>query len=301
MTVLPRSARARVLLLFGLAVPAALAGWQFWPSPLMADLVYATPDGTPLKLDLDFPRPFHPPRPVVLFGPPDGEWPRLFKWEKRTRALIDRLTKRGYVVATIHYRLPGKYRFPAQIKDVKSAVRWLRANADRYGLAAERVGAVGVSSGGYGVSMLGTTGPGDGFEDAGDNAEQSSRVQAVVCLGVPGDFSEKVWPERMENTYLRPFLGVGYADDPALYARASPGTYASADDPPFLLFHSRNDLVVPFEMARTFADRLRRAGVPVTLVEDEGIEHVWSGERMDRAVEQTLDFFDRHLRAESSR
>jgi acetyl esterase/lipase len=295
---MPFPRRSRVLLLLGLALPAGLAGWRFWPSSQLAELVYATPDGTPLTLDLDFPRPFKPPSPLVLLAPPDGEWPRALKWEKRTRTLLARLSARGYAVATIHYRLPGKYRFPAQIEDIKSAVRWLRANADRYGLAADRIGAVGVSSGGYGVSMLGTTDPHDGFDGHGDNLEQSSRVQAVVCLGVPGDFAEKVWPERLENIYLRPFLGAGYADDPELYARASPGSYASADDPPFLLFHSRNDLVVPVRMARTFAERLQRAGVSVKLVEDEGLEHVWTGPRLDRAIEQTLDFFDEHVRGE---
>ena len=144
--------------------------------------------------------------------------------------------------------------------------------------------------------MLGTTGPEDGFEGSDGNAEQSSRVQAVVCLGAPADFAVKTWPERLETVYLRPLLGAGYEEDPALYERASPGAYASADDPPFLLFHSRDDLVVPVAMARAFADRLRRAGVPVTLVEEEGPEHVWTGPRLERAIEQALPFLDRHLR-----
>jgi dipeptidyl aminopeptidase/acylaminoacyl peptidase len=171
----------------------------------------------------------------------------------------------------------------------------LRANALPYGLDARRIGIVGVSSGGYGACMLGTTSPPDGFEGEG-NREQSSRVQAVVCLGVPADFAVKNWPQRLEDIYLQPFLGAAYAEDPALYQRASPGAYASADDPPFLLFHSRGDLVVPVHMARAFAGRLRRAGVQVTLVEEEGIEHVWAGEKLERAIEQSLHFLDRHLR-----
>jgi acetyl esterase/lipase len=198
-------------------------------------------------------------------------------------------------VATIHYRLPGKVLFPAPVEDAKAAVRWLRAHAERYGLDARRIGVLGVSSGGYGACMLGTTGPEDGFEGTGGHADQSSRVQAVACLGVPGDFRVKRWPERLEAMYLRPLLGASFAEDPALYERASPGAYASADDPPFLLFHSRDDLVVPVEMARAFANRLRQAGVPVTLVEEEGVEHVWTGPRLERAIEQSLHFFDRHL------
>lgn len=292
---LPRP-RLRLLLLLLLPGPAALAAWGLWPSPGWTGLVYSTPDGSPLTLDLDLPRGSPPPYPLILFAPPDGEWPRLFKAEPRCRALLNVLTGHGYAVATVHYRLPGKHRFPAQIEDGKAAVRWLRAHAAAYGLDARRIGVVGVSQGGYGACMLGTTGPGDGFEGACGDLDQSSRVQAVVCLGVPADFAVKNWPERLEALYLRPFLGAGYAEVPGLYERASPGAYASPDDPPFLLFHSRDDLVVPVEMAQAFAGRLRRAGVDVKLVEEEGMEHVWTGPRLERALEQTLHFFDRHLR-----
>jgi acetyl esterase/lipase len=294
MLALPRR-RLLSLLLPGAALLGGLAAWAFRPSPGWADLVYSAPEGSPLTLDLDLPTLAQPPYPLVLFAPPDGEWPRALKHEPRCRALLDRLTGHGYAVATVHYRLPGKHRFPAQIEDGKAAVRWLRAHADRYGLDARRIGVVGVSQGAYGACMLGTTGPADGFEGSGGCADQSSRVQAVVCLGAPGDFAVKHWSERTETLYLRPFLGAGHAEDPALYERASPGAYASADDPPFLLFHSRDDLVVPVEMARALAGRLRRAGVAVTLVEEDGMEHVWTGAKLERAIEQTLHFFDKHL------
>jgi acetyl esterase/lipase len=291
----------RLALVLGVVLLTALAAWSCCAATERTNLLYATADGVPLTLDLDYPAPSRPPPyPVVLFAPPDGEWPRALKHEPRSRRLLDQLTRHGYAVATIHYRLPGKYRFPAPVEDGKAAVRWLRANADRYGLDARRIGAVGVSSGGYGVCMLGTTGPADGFEGSGDNREQSSRVQAVVAMGAPAEFADRIWTDRLEFLYLRPFLGVDFADDPQRYERASPGAYASADDPPFLLFHSRDDLAVPVEMARALADRLRRAGVPVTLVEEEGVEHVWAGPKLERAIEQTLRFFDRHLRPEQS-
>src|SRR5262249_6985868 len=81
----------------------------------------------------------------------------------RCRLLLARLAERGYAVATAHYRLPGKYRFPAPVEDSKAAVRWLRANASRYGLDARRVGVVGFSAGAYGACMLGTTRPAGRF------------------------------------------------------------------------------------------------------------------------------------------
>jgi acetyl esterase/lipase len=285
----------RGALVLGPALLAGVAGWTYWPSSALTDRVYATADGTPLTLDLDLPTSSRPSYPLVVFVPHDGEWPRALKREPGCRALLDQLTKHGYAVATIRYRVPGKHHFPAQVEDGKAAIRWLRTHASRFGLDASRIGVVGVSAGGYGACMLGTTGPEDGFEGRG-TTEPSSRVQAVVGLGVPGDFAVPNWPDRLETIYLRPFLGAGYEEGPERYRRASPGAYASADDPPFLLFHSRDDLLVPVEMARAFADRLRRAGVAVTLVEEEGMEHVWTGAKQERAIEQTVRFLDRHLR-----
>jgi acetyl esterase/lipase len=291
-----RSLRRRSAFLLGAVVLAGMALWYFRSSSELTDLVYATADITPLTLDLDFPTPRPPQCPVILYAPPDGEWPRLMKRDPRCAMLFDKLTKHGYAVATVHYRLPGKYRFPAQVEDGKAAVRWLRTNAVRYGLDTRRIGVAGVSSGGYGACMLGTTDAKDGFEGEGGNPEQSSRVQAVVCLGVPADFTVKNWPRQLETVYLRPFLGASYEEDPERYERASPGAYASPDDPPFLLFHSTEDMVVPVEMARIFADRLLLSGVSVDLVEVHGLEHIWGGTKLERALEQMLEFFDRHLR-----
>ncbi len=151
------------------ALPAvALAAWLCVPAGVTG-FVYATPGGEPLRLDIDYPS-GPGPHPVVLFAPHRGDWPRSFKRDDRCRRLLDSLTRRGYAVATVHYRLVGEYRFPAQIEDGKAAVRWLRANAEQLRLATDRIGAVGVSAGGYGVCMLGTTGPGDGIDPPGGDA-----------------------------------------------------------------------------------------------------------------------------------
>ena len=270
--------------------------WGFWPSSGKTDLLYGTADNVPLTLDLDFPSPRGSSSPVILLLLPDSMLGASYKHERRCQALITKLTRQGYAVATPRYRPPGLYHFPAQVEDLKTAVRWLRASAGRYRLDTGRIGVVGVSSGGWGACMLGTTDAQDGFEGHGDNADQSSHVQAVVCIGVPGDFAIKTWTQGMERLFLQPLLGARYDDAPELYARASPAAYASEGDPPFLLFHSREDCVVPVEMARIFAARCKRAGVSVELVETPGIEHVWNGAKFDGALEQTLAFFDRHLR-----
>jgi acetyl esterase/lipase len=276
-------------------VIGAATWWWYRPRREHADLVYRVVDGAPLTLDLDLPGARRSRCPVILFVPPEGDWHRDFKREARFRMVIDALNRRGYAVATVHYRVPGKHRFPAPIEDGKAAVRWLRASAARYSLDPDRIGVVGVSAGGYGACMLGTTDAGDGLEGAEAGPGPSSRVQAVVSLGAPTDFTTKTWSELVESVYLQPFLGASYADDPALYRRASPGTYATRDDPPFLLFHSSGDEMVPVHHARTLERQLRSAGVTVDLVEVEGDAHVWDGPELERAIERALQFFDQHL------
>ena len=81
---------------------------------------------------------------------------------------------------TPDYRTAPAHRFPAQLEDCKAAVRWLRANADKYKVNPDRIGAVGFSAGGHLVCMLGTTRKPDGLEGSGGNPDRSSRVQAVV-------------------------------------------------------------------------------------------------------------------------
>lgn len=289
--------RFRVWLATGAALAAGVGLWLLWSYSPLVGIVYATHGGVRLTLDLDYPAERHPSLPVVIFAPPEAAWPRFLTGaEPRCRALRQALTEHGYVMATVRYRAPGRYPFPAAVEDGKAAVRWLRRNAARYGLDGDHIGGVGVSSGGYGLCMLGTTRPSDGFEGEDDDPSVSTRLQAVVTLGAPADFTTRVWTDKMESADLRPFLQASYASAPGAYARASPGTYATADASPFLLFHSNEDTMVPVEMARSFAARLRRAGASVELVEVNSLEHVWLGDKLDRAIERTIDFFDGHLK-----
>ena len=280
--------RRRIALLVAAAVSVAAALLVPLPDP---GFVYATPGGEPLRLDLDYPA-GPGPHPVVLFAPHRGDWPSSFKRDDRCRRLIAALTHRGYAVATVHYRLVGSHRFPAQIEDGKAAVRWLRENAARLALIPDRIGAVGVSAGGYGVCMLGTAG--DGF-DPPDADAASGRVQAVVALGAPVDLTVPI-SKTVERHYLRPFLGASLSEAPALHERASPGTYATPDDPPFLLIHAVGDTLVPVAQAHAFAARLRRAGVWVEVREEPGAMHVWGGEQLDGTLERVGAFFDQHLK-----
>jgi acetyl esterase/lipase len=94
--------------------------------------------------------------------------------------MTELLARRGYVAATVRYRLVPSACFPAQIEDCKAAVRWLRANARKYHINPDRIGAIGPLAGGHLSCLLGVTDKKDGLEGSGGNPEPSRRVQAVV-------------------------------------------------------------------------------------------------------------------------
>src|SRR4051812_28996229 len=116
-----------------------------------------------------------------------------------------KLAQRGYVAATVSYRLAPRHQFPAAVEDVKAAVRFLRANAQRYGIDPERIGAMGGSAGGHLVLMLGLT-PGE-FEGTGPNREFSSRVSCVVNYYGPTDFTQSYAKSVDAGEVLPLFLG----------------------------------------------------------------------------------------------
>jgi acetyl esterase/lipase len=293
------STKRTALTFAGILLLAGTAG-AFWiycsGGGSTAGLVFATPEGSPpLTLDIDYPPAGRGPFPTIVYIPHDPEWHPDFKQEDRIRRAVEVYTRAGYALATIHYRSPGKCPSPGPIQDAKAAVRFLRTNASQYRLNPDRIGAMGASVGGYGACMIGTTGPADGFDPPGDGV--SCRVQAVAALAAPADLTRKTWPEMLERMYMRPFLGAGFAEKPDLYRKASPGTYAGPDDPPFLLLHSPSDPLVPFAQSKAFAQQLQAGGVPVQLTEvsTPGL-HVASGDELERILQMAVPFFDEHLK-----
>lgn len=184
----------------------------------------------------------------------------------------------GFAVASIDYRLSDEAIFPAQIQDVKSAVRFLRANAASYQLDPGRFAAFGSSAGGHLAALLGTSGGVPAFEDAAlGNAGVSSAVQAVVDWYGPTDFarmdsqlSAQGCPGQGHHSAADSaeslVLGcqVGTAACAAANAAASPMTYVDANDPPFLVIHGTADCTVPRAQSADLAGSLRAASVCVS-------------------------------------
>ena len=214
-------------------------------------------------------------------------------WTKGNRGQMKsigkQLARQGFVAFSISYRLAPEHPFPAAVHDVKNAVRWMRANADEYGVSREQIVTFGYSAGAHLALMAALTGPEDGLEGDVSHPGVSSRVQAAVGGGSPTDLTLF-----SENRSTNAFLGGSKADLPELYRQASPLQYVSAEDPPVFLYHGRQDAVVGFEHAEVLTDGLQRVGVPVQLFSGR-FGHFYRFLFGDRDVAAAGDFLKQHL------
>ena len=258
------------------------------------DILYGMAGDTTLRLDLAMPSKGIGPFPAVVCIH-SGGW--IVGDRKEMDATLDVLARHGYVAIAPDYRLAPKHRFPACVEDCKAAVRWLRANAGKYNIDPNRIGAVGLSAGGHLACMLGVTSPSDGLDGTGDNAGKSSQVQAVVAMSAPTDLTSNLLhtPKVLKHT-LEPLLGGPPATNLDLYRKASPLHYRPTTPPPFLLIHGSADARVPIVQMKAFSDKLKacNGSVREVVLADEG--HTWAGEALLRSVDQMLTFFDEKLK-----
>src|SRR5262245_52883934 len=226
----------------GLLAMLALASAGFTQDAkpkLEKDIVYGKGGAVELQLDLAMPAGQGPfPAVICIHG---GGW--RYGNRKDLAMVIEKLAAKGYVAATISYRLTDKAPFPAQIEDCKAAVRWLRANAAKYQVDPDRIGCVGMSAGAHLACLLGTCRKEDGLEGQGGNPGQSSQVQCVVSIFGPTDLSARTWDKTIEENLLVPFMGGKIEDKPEIYKKASPIMYVHKGTPPFLFFHGTEDKI----------------------------------------------------------
>jgi acetyl esterase/lipase len=275
-------------------------------TPQYSDLAYGTASSAQ-KLDLYLPD-GSGPFPVVLIVH-GGAFMFGDKSHDISKAGTDQLLGRGYAVANVNYRLSGEAKAPAQIQDVKTAVRWLRAHAGAYRLNPNKIGVWGSSAGGNLVALLGTSGGVAALEGAHlGHAEQSSRVQAVVDWFGPIDFlqmdrqfhgtsctANHDAPDSPESQ----LIGAPIQTRPDLVQAANPITYVSPDSAPFLIQHGTADCVVPPGQSQLLYDALLPAigADKVEITPIEGAPHgggplFWAEANMARV----LAFLDRFLR-----
>lgn len=200
---------------------------------------------------------------------------------------------KGYFCATAEYRLSGEAIFPAQIEDCKCAIRYLRAHARKYNLDPNRIGVWGGSAGGHLVALLGTSGGAKELEGKGGWESFPSNVQAVCDFCGPSDFVKIAGNSKGAQGPVGKLLGGSPTEKAELARLASPITFVTKEDPPFLIVHGEKDTLVPLEQAELLNDALKKAGVTVTLHIAEGQGHALGGPKVLSVVGE---FFDKTLR-----
>jgi len=262
------------------------------------DLTFARIGDRSLRLHLYRPKNAGRPLPAIvcIHG---GGWN---KGDRRHHANIAKaLAARGYVTVSIDYRLSGEAQFPAHLHDCKTAVRWLRAHAKKWGVNPKFIGATGASAGGHLAALLGTSGGVRKLQGSGGHADFSSRVQAVAPMAAQSDLmSERTRLVSTREIY-RQFLGGTQEEATDTYRLASPRTHLDAGDPPmFFLAGEQDD-------PSTRADVMRREclalGVPAKLFVVKGAPHpvLKAQKHFDIVVDQLDAFFRLHLERQDSR
>lgn len=240
-------------------------------------IVFASPGGKDLKLDLYVPPKSGRPAPVVIwiFG---GSW----RFGSRGYHLNVRdLTQSGIAVAAIDYRFSHQAKYPAQLEDCQAALRWLEANGERFEVDANRIGVAGESSGGHLAALLGTM-------------EGREKVKAVFAMYPVTDLVKigRQYADANPSDIER-LLGGPIEKILSLARAGSPVNHVSANSPPFLLIHGAKDALVPIDHSENLDLLLREAGVPshLIVVPDKG--HWFSLTRSQRI--EVANFFLRAL------
>jgi acetyl esterase/lipase len=256
------------------------------------DVEYANAGGAKLQLNLARPKDVKGPLPAVLCIHGGG-----FRAGSREgyNKLCLTLAQRGFVAATISYRLAPAHQFPAAVHDTKAAVRWLRANAARLGIDPTRIGVTGGSAGGHLAQFLGVTAGVKEFEGA-DNSGFSSAVTCVVNVYGPSDFTKSYGKSVDAHVVLPMWLGGDVDTARAKHIQSSPLNWVTPSAAPTLIIHGTEDKYVAYEQALWMRDRLTACGVPVELLTLEGAGHGFKGADAEKSEAALLAYFEQRLK-----
>ena len=293
----------RSIVIVGLLAACALAAQP----NVESNVIFGMHSGLALLMDVHKPAKANGYGVVVVPGSgwhaPFGYGARPLKESKEFVDHVRKLVAAGYTIFVITHRAAPIYHYPDAVEDAQRAVRFVRHHASQYGIRADRIGALGGSSGGHLVNMLGTL-DGKGDPDDPDAVQrESSKVQCVVAFYAPSDMAKMDTP--FGSVTVTAFLGMRAprnapkgAPDAKLYWEASPVNHVTPDDPPFLLIHGDGDKTVPYQQSEIMEAALRKAGVPVKLIRVPGGGH---GSSFPGATEkadwpgQAQEWFDNYL------
>lgn len=236
------------------------------------DIEYARVGELVLKLDLHRPQAENPPLIVYVHG---GAW----RAGSKSDVPIAPLLEKGFAIASVDYRLSTQAVFPAQIHDIKAALRFLRAKAAEFRLNTEKIAIVGSSAGGHLAALIGATNGHKMLEGRiGDHLDQSSRVDAIVSLyGASNLQSILAQSTEFGLTVRIPALKLLLGDvpekKPELAKLASPVAHLDKSDPPLLLIHGDADPQMPYEQSREFTTAYEALKLQVKFVTLPGSRH----------------------------
>jgi acetyl esterase/lipase len=260
------------------------------------NIEYSNPDDQHLQLNMARPKEGTGPFPAVICIHGGG-----FRAGTREsfNGLCLQLAERGYVAVTVSYRLAPKYQFPAAVYDVKAAVRWMRANAEKYQIDPDRIGTTGGSAGGHLAQFLGVTSGVRKFEGDGGNAEYSSSVKCVVNFYGPSDFTKSYDASVDAKDVLPLFLGGNLQQERHRHIESSPLYWVTPEAAPTLFVHGTKDAYVAHEQAEWIVERMKAADVEATLMTIEDGDHGFrtsSPEVKEQIENARFEFFEKHLK-----
>jgi acetyl esterase/lipase len=281
---------------FGVASPALAnpAEQDTPPAEIVFEknIEYSNPDGQHLQLNMARPKNAKGPLPCVVCIHGGG-----FRAGKRDGydGLIQNLASNGFAAVTVSYRLAPKYQFPAAVHDTKAAVRWVRANAAKYGIDPDRIGVTGGSAGGHLAQFLGVTPGVAEFEGDGGNPNVSSHVKCVVNVYGPSDFTKSYGKSVDAAEVLPLFLGGNLQTALPAHIRSSPLNWVTPNAAPTLCIHGTEDKYVAHEQAVWMIDRLKASGVEAQLLTLQGAGHGFKGKDAESADQALVAYFKKHL------
>ena len=253
------------------------------------------PEGRQARADLYFPLEMPAdkklPAVVIIHG---GGWSGGRRDAKREINIGSTLARNGYAAMSIDYILSDNKQlvWPTNLWDCKTAVRWLRKNAERLGVDPDHIGVLGGSAGGHLAAMVALTIPADGLDPAEPFGDVSCRVNCCVDMYGVADIAAY---------HSATMLGKTAAEAPELYRLASPVIYARSNSPPVLILHGTADKTVNLKQSELFDQALSRAGAEHELVIIPGAVHTFDLQPPQRDLRPTvLNFFDKHLKTPAS-
>lgn len=267
------------------------------PSGFIAlrNLDYAGQGNPRQKLDLYLPeKPTEKPLPLIVYIH-GGGWTEGDKSD--TGLLFELIKSSGYAGASIGYRFTQEQKWPAQIHDVKAAMRWLKAHSKDHGIDADKIGLTGISAGGHLVSLLGTSGDVKELDGSVGTAGELPKIVCVANFCGPANFltfpgKGSVIDSEKPGSAITKLFGGPMSQHLDAAKAASPETYVSSDDPPFLHIHGTADTLVPYAQAEEFDAALEKVGVSSTLITGKDAPHVFFSADL---LNKMRVFFDKHL------